>query len=107
MRVDCGLVVTVKVARAGLPDCLTQPGKKPSIWAGVRSASTEKRPSRSDVTATRPLSWIGMAPPIVLAGIESEIGAHGLVEHALNVDVGVSVGAHLAIFEAWPARRRS
>ena len=36
---DCGLVTSVKVARAGLPDGLAQPGSSPSICVGVRSAS--------------------------------------------------------------------
>ena len=62
MRIDCGLVASTKVARAGLPDGFAQPGNSPSICADVRSASTLKRPSRSDDVATRPASRIGMAP---------------------------------------------
>ena len=68
MRIDCGLVASVKVARAGFPDGFTQPGKRPSIWAGVRSASTVKRPSRSDVVAMRPASRMGIAPLIASPG---------------------------------------
>ena len=99
MRIDCGLVVSVKVARAGLPAGLTQPGKRPSICADVRSASTAKRPSRvgrHGDTAGQP-DRNGAADRV--ADIEAKTVARRLVERARDTDFRVGVAARLAVFE--------
>ena len=93
MRVDCGLLRSVKVARAGLPDGLAQPGNSPSICAGVRSASMLKRPSRSDPVVTRPASRTGIEPLIAFARIEAETLPRRLVEHALQADFRLGLAA--------------
>ncbi len=61
-RVTAACLTSVKVARAGLPCALVQPGSRLSTLAWVRSASTVSRLLSLLFAGTRPLSLTGTDP---------------------------------------------